>query len=61
MSSLVIITVALAGLPTVYEALALIVALMVSSCSTDLSLMGVTVIVALDAPAGIVTLVPIDE
>ena len=57
-SSLLIVTVALAGLPTVYAAFALKVAMTVSSLSTTVSSIGVTVIVALAAVAGIVTLVP---
>ncbi len=57
-SSLVIVTVALLGVPTVYAALALNVATTVSSLSTNVSLIGVTVIAADADPIGIVTLVP---
>jgi hypothetical protein len=57
-SSLVIVTVALLGEPTVYAALELNVTTTVSSLSTTVSLIGVTV-TAVDAdPAGIDTLMP---
>jgi hypothetical protein len=59
LSSLVIVTVALNGVPTVYAVLALRVTITVSSLSTTVSSIGATVIVALAAPAGMVTLVPI--
>jgi hypothetical protein len=58
-SSLVMVTVAELGEPTVYAALALNVTTTVSSFSAAVSLMGVTVIVFDADPAGIVTLVPI--
>jgi hypothetical protein len=57
-SSLVIVTVALLGLPTVYAALALNATTTVSLLSTAVSLIGVTVFVTDADPAGIVTLVP---
>jgi len=57
-SSLVIVTVALLGEPTVYAALALNVTTTVSLLSTAVSLIGVTVTAADADPAGINTLVP---
>ena len=55
-SSLTMVTVPLLGVPTVYPALALSVTTTVSSTSSKVSLIGVTVIVALAAPAAIVAL-----
>jgi hypothetical protein len=57
-SSLVIVTVALLGEPTVYAAFELKVTTTVSLLSTAVSLTGVTVIVAESDFLGIVTLVP---
>jgi hypothetical protein len=57
-SSSVIVTVALLGEPIVYAAFELNVTITVSLLSTNVSLMGVTVINADADPAPIVTLVP---
>ena len=57
-SSLIIVTVALLGEPTVYAALLLNAAITVSLPSTAVSLIGVTDIVADADPAYIVALVP---
>jgi hypothetical protein len=51
-----IVTVALAGVPTVYAAFALSVTITVSLPSTDVSSIGVTVIAAELCPIGITTL-----
>jgi hypothetical protein len=57
-SSLVIVTVALLGVPIVYAAFEMKVTITVSSLSTAVSLIGVTVMDADADPAGICTYVP---
>jgi hypothetical protein len=59
-SSLVIVTVALLGPPTVYAALALSVATTVSGSSPASSSIGVTVMSAVAEPAGMTTVAPIE-